>query len=363
MKNLSMATSVSHKHLDGADSKKPILRCTNFSDMEPKDYDWLWPGMICKGKVHTIAGDGGIGKTTILLTIGATITRGGIFEGEREPCKSQRVLYLSGEDDGDDTLMPRARASGADLTKLEQVPSQHGNEIISIMEHAGILEETIKSYGDVGLFIIDPVTSFCGRNFQNNSPTDVRLVMSKLHQIASRTNVAIMVLTHLRKDTTGSMLSRLLGSGAWTHGARVVMGVMKSPKHGFNILGKLNTNITDEDGCFAYTIETKNIEGLIQEVPYADWINQTFYKTLSDMEEAEGDVSSYGEKTSLACTILSELLADGKPHPHQDVRDACEKEGIRGSTMKEAGKTLGVIYTRTKTMPSTTTWALPNPLA
>jgi len=357
MKNNSTATLVSLTHLNGAETKT-ILECKTFSDMEAKDYDWLWPGMICRGKVHTIAGDGGIGKTTILLNIGATITRGGIFEGETEPCTSQRVLYLSGEDDGDDTLMPRAKASGANLEKLVQVPSQHGRQIISILEHADILEETIKNYGNVGLFIIDPITAFCGRNFQNNSATDVRLVMSQLQQIASRTNTAIMVLTHLRKDVTGSMLSRLLGSGAWTHGARVVMGVMRSSEHGFNILGKLKANITYTDGCFGYTLETKNIEGLTQEVPYADWVDEKLSGCLSEYEQAENVESSYGEKKSKACTIISELLADGAK-PHQDVKEACERQGIRGSTMKEAGKMLEVISTRTKTMPSTTTWELP----
>ena len=341
----------------------PIMRGKRMSDMKLKNYDWLWPNMICRGKVHTLAGDAGIGKTMIQCNIASIVSRGGYFPGETEPCKKETVLYLSGEDGDEDTLLPRVKACSGDLNKVISLPQTVRGDFFSILDHAEELEATIEEYKDVGLLFIDPITAFCGRNFQNNSATDVRLVMSALAQISDRTNVAIIALTHLRKDRTGGMLNRLLGAGAWTHGARVVFGVMQSERHGVNLLGKLKTNICEDVGCYPYTIRTKEMSGRTQEVAYADWVDGGMWHERMDvMEREEGDseTSHYGEKKDLACTIISEVLADGKPHPISEIENQCSDQNISLATMKIAGAFLNVNKERTKTTPSTGLWSLPS---
>ena len=43
-------------------------------EMQPTE--WLWPYRLAAGEMALLAGDGGLGKSSILLAIAATITRG-----------------------------------------------------------------------------------------------------------------------------------------------------------------------------------------------------------------------------------------------------------------------------------------------
>ena len=82
------------------------LNFKSASDIPSKRIQWYWSGMIAEGKFHVFAGDAGIGKTQILCNITATVSRGGIFSGEKEPCIQGKVLYLTGEDGASDTIIP-----------------------------------------------------------------------------------------------------------------------------------------------------------------------------------------------------------------------------------------------------------------
>ena len=66
------------------------LRIRTVENIKPKSIEWLWEGMIPKGKLTLFAGESGIGKTQILCSIAATITRGGYFPGEEMHWSSGR---------------------------------------------------------------------------------------------------------------------------------------------------------------------------------------------------------------------------------------------------------------------------------
>jgi hypothetical protein len=51
-----------------------LLRADRIA-MEP--VSWLWEGHLAAGKVHILAGAPGTGKTTLALSMGGTISRGG----------------------------------------------------------------------------------------------------------------------------------------------------------------------------------------------------------------------------------------------------------------------------------------------
>lgn len=83
------------------------------SDLRPQPVRWLWQYWLALGKLHILAGAPGQGKTTIALAMAATVTIGGHWpDGSR--CAPGNVLIWSGEDDPEDTLLPRLLAAGAD---------------------------------------------------------------------------------------------------------------------------------------------------------------------------------------------------------------------------------------------------------
>ena len=87
-----------------------------------KAVDWLWPGYLARGKFHVIGGQKGTGKTTITLSFTAKITTAGKWpNGAQAPLGN--VLIWSGEDDMDDTILPRIAAMGGDIGRVHYVKS------------------------------------------------------------------------------------------------------------------------------------------------------------------------------------------------------------------------------------------------
>ncbi len=48
-------------------------------DIKPGTISWLWNGWLARGKFHIFAGQAGIGKTTIAITLAAIVSTGGYF--------------------------------------------------------------------------------------------------------------------------------------------------------------------------------------------------------------------------------------------------------------------------------------------
>jgi len=48
-------------------------------DVVPEPISWLWEGWIAAGKLHILGGRAGTGKTTLAMSLAATVSRGGSF--------------------------------------------------------------------------------------------------------------------------------------------------------------------------------------------------------------------------------------------------------------------------------------------
>ncbi|MEW8615742.1 MAG: AAA family ATPase, partial [Candidatus Thiodiazotropha sp.] len=103
------------------DSKESLsVRLIQGDTITPEPIQWLWDGWLAAGKMHILAGVPGTGKTTISLGLAATITTSGRWpDGSR--AEKGDVLIWSGEDDPQDTLIPRLHACGADLSRVHFV--------------------------------------------------------------------------------------------------------------------------------------------------------------------------------------------------------------------------------------------------
>ena len=78
--------------------------------MQPEAVTWLFHPYIPRGKVTSIEGDPGVGKSQFTLAISAKVSRGQHNQGVPE-----RVLILTAEDGLADTIRPRLDTLEADL--------------------------------------------------------------------------------------------------------------------------------------------------------------------------------------------------------------------------------------------------------
>lgn len=95
---------------------------TRLSDVKPERVSWLWPGRLPLGKLVTLDGDPGKGKSTLALTFGAIVTTSGVWP-DRTRCEYPGdVILMSAEDGLADTVRPRLDAAGGDRTRVHAEP-------------------------------------------------------------------------------------------------------------------------------------------------------------------------------------------------------------------------------------------------
>jgi putative DNA primase/helicase len=79
-------------------------RCV--SDILAKPIRWLWQGRIARGKVSMLAGNPGLGKSQVTTSMATIVTTGGTWPVDRTRCERGAVVFLSAEDDPEDTIRP-----------------------------------------------------------------------------------------------------------------------------------------------------------------------------------------------------------------------------------------------------------------
>ena len=95
------------------------------ADVQPERVSWLWPNRIPLGKLVTVDGDPGLGKSTLATAIGATVTVGGEWPDGTKCDYPGDVVLMAAEDGLADTIRPRYDAAGANTDRvhaLEGVP-------------------------------------------------------------------------------------------------------------------------------------------------------------------------------------------------------------------------------------------------
>ena len=97
------------------------LKIISMDEVPVEEVEWLWYPYIPFGKLTIIHGDGGEGKTTLILQLAALLSR-----GEKLPCDSTerepiKVIYQTAEDGLGDTIKPRLLAGNADCSKIKVI--------------------------------------------------------------------------------------------------------------------------------------------------------------------------------------------------------------------------------------------------
>lgn len=157
--------------IEPSDKKARLL--TSFSDLNT-----VLGGGILMGSVSLLAGQPGIGKSTLLMQISAEIA------------KKNNVLYVSGEESAGQVKL-RAERLGASSEKLSFAASTSGNDI----------SKTIET-GEFDLVIIDSIQTLAMDEI-SSAPGTVSQVTNSGNLIiraAKKTNTAVIIVGHVTKE-------------------------------------------------------------------------------------------------------------------------------------------------------------------
>src|SRR5215207_3803322 len=189
------------------------------------ELDRVLGGGVVPGAVLLLAGEPGVGKTTLLLEVAARWARAG-----------RRTLYVSGEESAAQVRLRAERTGAVDDNLYLAAETDLG----AVLTHV----ETVKP----GLLIVDSVQTIGSADVDGvpGGVTQVREVASAVIQQAKRDNIATLLVGHVTKD--GSVA----GPRVLEHLVDVVLQFEGDRSSRLRLLRAVKNRFgpVDEIGCF-----------------------------------------------------------------------------------------------------------------
>lgn len=324
----------------------PAVRLVRGDDVVLEPVHWLWPGFLPLGMLTILGGAPGCGKTTIALSLAATITRSGPWPDGTRCASSSDVLVWSGED-AHPVIAARLKAGGADMRRVHFVDGLgDGSEAFDPGRDMLQLEITAAALAAPRLIILDPIVSAVAGD--SHKGAEVRRSLQPVVDMAQRLGCAVLGITHFSKGTSGrDPVERVTGSIAFAALARVVLVASKvkaQPDEGVEarrVLLRAKSNIGPDDGGFAYALErvevAPEVEG--QRVAWLEALDGTARELLA---EAEADACGDEDGGARDCADwLREFLTGGAVSA-REVRRCADEAGYAWRTVQRAMRRAGV---------------------
>ncbi len=236
-------TNLKAKTLSEVSFKSGTRLLTNFLEM-----DTVLGGGLVPGSVTLLAGDPGIGKSTLLLQAALQIA----FKNKKE-----KVLYISGEESEDQIKLRALRlCSGKELKNYDNFL------MLSVTNTDAILQviEDIKPI----LVIIDSIQTMESENLSglSGSVGQVRYASSQFIKLAKGLNIPIIIVGHVTKEgmVAGPMvLSHMVDTVLFLEGEKNTgTRILRSLKNRFGPVDEVGVFNMQEGGM----VEIKNPESL-----------------------------------------------------------------------------------------------------
>lgn len=319
-------------------------------DIKAKPVSWLWPGRIARGKLTIIAGNPGLGKSQITASIAGVVTTGGRWPVHRDQCERGDMLFLTAEDDAADTLRPRLEAAAADLGRvhvIEGVIAEHTgigeqpSRAFSLQEDLRALAAKLDELGNVAAVVIDPISAYLGEA-DSHKNAEVRAMLTPLSDLAARSNVAVIGISHLTKAAGAQAIMRVSGSLAFVAAARAAWLVASDPNDNTRRLFlPLKNNLGPDASGFAYCIEGATIESAYGPIETSRIVWESGVVKLTADEVTRADTPQRMSALNEATEWLENALAGG-PVPQKQLFESGGKEGFSEKTLRRAKSKLGV---------------------
>ena len=335
------------------------------SDVQPKAVNWLWPERFGTGFLSIVAGPGGVGKSTALISMAAIITRGGKWPFSDNKAEQGKVAWITGEESIEQQLTPRLMVAGADISEvffvegviLEDISEAEGGAPMRMSLDAHQIPGLKRKYPDLRLVVIDPLSAFLDAR-DSHKDSDVRQVFHPWVLAAEEARVAVVFIAHHNKAKGGHVRDRLSGSTAIRNSVRTVYAVLENP---------------DDEGEYLFLPEKSNlsdgqIPGLVFRIIGKDWKrdeasgNVACVEWLRETDQKANVVAaaeaSVAQPIEDAEQFLRTELNEGGRRV-KDLKAASEDAGLSWRTVRRAQKKLA-IKPHKDGFDSGWKWALPS---
>jgi hypothetical protein len=288
--------------------------------------------------ITVLAGSPGLGKSTLTADLAARLSRGTLTGAPSS------ALILTGEDPLTRVVRPRLEAAGADLNRVHFGAIKRGGfeTPLVLPDNIADLRELVLEHA-AELVAIDPLTAHLAGKINSWKDQSVREALAPLHRLADETGAAVIVVAHLNKGQGSDPLDRLGGSIGIPAAARSVLLLARDPDDpegevgSRRVLAHVKSNLSEPAPSLALELETKTLDSGVETVA----IKQLGVSDYAGSQLLGNDQSRRGSKLLDAIEFLQTILSEG-PKPVAEVQAEAERRGISESTLKRAGKQVGI---------------------
>jgi hypothetical protein len=316
-------------------ARKPppaAVTSVRLSTVRARPVEWLWPGWLPLGKLCDLSGDPGLSKSTLLLDLAARVSTTGLMP-DGAPGISGGVCIMSAEDGLEDTILPRLRAAGADLSKIGFF-EEYNRKPLLIPDHLDRIEVRLRDY-DARLLLIDPLMAYLA---QSGSDQEIRQCLHPLKLLAERLRCTVTWLRHMSKRGGVKAIYRGSGHVSIIGAARSGLIVGVDPNDpAVRVLAQAKNNLAPKQPSLTYTLakvdeldSCRIVWGERSELTADDLCETVSRKEREQRENAKS-------RLDLALEFLTESLRDG-PRVVEELKEEAKVLGLSWHAVRRAVK-------------------------
>jgi hypothetical protein len=335
------------------------------ADVPSERVSWLWPDWLPFGKLVSVDGVAGVGKSTLLVDLIARATRGGPMPYCDHRIEPVTVLMAGVEDGWGDTIRPRLESADAWLERVHFVMPDAGKNFTVPRDVPALIEEA-KKRGATWLHI-ETIMGVLDEGVSANSDHEVRRALSPLAAAAADARMLVTFIRHPRKSG-GTAVNAGGGSVAFTALARLGLYVGWHPDDGEltrhdarRVLAVGKTNIGKHPTSLAFAVINSALANGAAAISWRDTCNVTADELAAPPRESR-DRGDKPHKTPAREKERAWLRAqlDGQGNVRcDDLKAAARRDGLDWNRVHRAAKDEGASQLRIRAYPSHTVWYLP----
>ena len=338
--------------------EKTLPTVTPLSQLSSRQISWLWPGRLARGKISMFDGDPQIGKSLVTLDLCARITAGRNLPAGGPAHEPANVIILNGEDDAEDTIIPRLGALGADLDRAFIFTNQSLEKTGPLRLPAAndTLDNALAKTRAV-FVVLDPIMAFLDSSIQIASDMSVRRALSPLAALAESHRCHITMVRHLNKTLHFHSLYRGGGSIGFLAACRSAFLFARDPDDPHRaVMAQIKNNLAPPQISLTYRLLASGSKlptcprdaGPSPDyatTPVIEWLGESTL-TADQLLAAAGRKPYLPGQSDKAKEFLLSFL-DAGPRSTIDIWNAGEQEGHKRRTLQRAAKSMSV---RSKTV-------------
>ncbi|MCQ4118712.1 AAA family ATPase [Rhodococcus tibetensis] len=327
----------------GWDELPSVWRATDLK--QAQQARWLAKGRLPRAAVTILIGDEGIGKSLLWVHIAAAVTTGRALPEFGIPERDQaNVLIVVTEDDWSTTVLPRLMVAGADLGFVHVICAESdGSGSPTFPNDIQLVQNADPA---PALVVVDAWLDTVPTNLSVKDPQGARQALHPWKDVATKTDAAILLLTHTNRSTTGNARDKYGATSELRKKARMTLFAQRDESE-YLTVGPEKSNTTGKLPATMFKIDpvqhfdpTDDHDGTVPMLVFVGESDRTAGEILTSMTDVTSGDGHAGDVEGWLLSFLGDN-EDGRQKAN-DVYTAADAVGYSKDMAKRAKAKLGI---------------------